>query len=656
MAGATMDPRRALRHEDPLVRIWGLSRSGDAALAREVAAHDPELGVRLVAAEGLDPVVCGELLLSGDLRCEGPVADEYIVDPDVLDRLHGGSSPTTVLALTLLVRVEATDTLLDIARHAEDPEVRLGAVRRIEDPEALAELVEADVSGSVTREAVDRIFDQRTLTALFSRLQAQVASGSRGEPEVAPWTTHDFNGRNVCRQCGRSRKAVDRFALACEANRQVASHRSREDALAAVLDRIDDEAFLEGVVVGPAGMDLKRSALGRIGSQERLQTIASTTREAAIAAAALERIDDEAFRTTIALEGADAAVREAAILGLGDEALAHVAERTGDPSLSALAMSRLRDEAALVRCLSGVDLPLDAVREAIDRLEDPAEVERLSRSAAQPGVREYAARRLQTRVMVALRGLGIEDVPRVSALLGAGWPVGPGEAPVPPATGSESTFGTAHRVYRRYRSHTPGAGPLHLVIHTASKTPLVPGKKNPLGGAGMTFRVHAPSTALLREALAGSRATLGLNLTPAQRRAKEEAARAGERADQAREQEEYMRREVEESERRIALFTELFGRLLEAGADPNHVDAEGVTPLHLAMQIDRTRMPESLLLDGFVRPLLTAGARPDTVDAEGRTPLQVAVRYSGDDRPDDDGLFADSAWSRDEARAILELG
>jgi ankyrin repeat protein len=57
--------------------------------------------------------------------------------------------------------------------------------------------------------------------------------------------------------------------------------------------------------------------------------------------------------------------------------------------------------------------------------------------------------------------------------------------------------------------------------------------------------------------------------------------------------------------------------LLDAGADPNAADADGMTPLHFAAAQGSVDV---------VRLLLDAGADPNAKSANGETPLYVAVR------------------------------
>jgi ankyrin repeat protein len=60
--------------------------------------------------------------------------------------------------------------------------------------------------------------------------------------------------------------------------------------------------------------------------------------------------------------------------------------------------------------------------------------------------------------------------------------------------------------------------------------------------------------------------------------------------------------------------------LIEAGADPNTVDMDGVTPLHRAV---RTRCAEA------VRVLLTRGADPARKNKSGSTPMLLAIHNTG---------------------------
>jgi hypothetical protein len=60
--------------------------------------------------------------------------------------------------------------------------------------------------------------------------------------------------------------------------------------------------------------------------------------------------------------------------------------------------------------------------------------------------------------------------------------------------------------------------------------------------------------------------------------------------------------------------------LIEAGADPNTVDMDGVTPLHRAV---RTRCAEA------VRTLLAHGADPARKNKSGSTPMLLAIHNTG---------------------------
>lgn len=61
-------------------------------------------------------------------------------------------------------------------------------------------------------------------------------------------------------------------------------------------------------------------------------------------------------------------------------------------------------------------------------------------------------------------------------------------------------------------------------------------------------------------------------------------------------------------------------RLLEAGADPNQVGADGRTALHMAITLSEI----STTTYGQVQTLLTWGANPNLADADGFTPMHAA--------------------------------
>jgi len=79
--------------------------------------------------------------------------------------------------------------------------------------------------------------------------------------------------------------------------------------------------------------------------------------------------------------------------------------------------------------------------------------------------------------------------------------------------------------------------------------------------------------------------------------------------------------------------------LLSAGADPNAIDMDGVTPLHRAV---RTRSAPA------VKALLDGGANPMGRNKRGSTPMQLAVRTTGRGG-------SGSALAREQQAHIIEL-
>lgn len=79
--------------------------------------------------------------------------------------------------------------------------------------------------------------------------------------------------------------------------------------------------------------------------------------------------------------------------------------------------------------------------------------------------------------------------------------------------------------------------------------------------------------------------------------------------------------------------------LLRAGADPNAVDKNGVTPLHRAV---RTRCAAA------VRVLLTHGADPERTNDSGSTPRDLAVQNTG-------RSGSGTTAAKDQQRKIISL-
>lgn len=73
--------------------------------------------------------------------------------------------------------------------------------------------------------------------------------------------------------------------------------------------------------------------------------------------------------------------------------------------------------------------------------------------------------------------------------------------------------------------------------------------------------------------------------------------------------------------------------LISGGADANRPDVNGMTPLHLAIDIEADGASQSGARPSaeITRTLLAQGARTDVRDSLGRTPIDLAREYQHED-------------------------
>lgn len=212
----------AREDKDARVRRIAIKRLDDATVLEDIAARDPDPGIREMAGEK-----ASDLLISAAAGGQSAALSRLKDDRDLGEVVRRASSAE--LRQQALARISDDKVLLEIVRRGEG-ELRTAALARIRDAGALKEVALTEEHKGLALAALARIEDRATLDEIAKSAKAKAARTAARErlPEDVTMRTAPASPRAA----DKTRKALlQQLALAAEA---LASRHDVEAAVAEV--------------------------------------------------------------------------------------------------------------------------------------------------------------------------------------------------------------------------------------------------------------------------------------------------------------------------------------------------------------------------------------------------------------------------------------
>ncbi len=453
-----------------------------------------------------------------------------------------------------------------------------------------------------------------------------------------------------------------------------------EEKMNLILKRCEDDQELISLYAKLKNLDAARLILGHFKNETSLVSAALTAEEANLRCAATEKITQKASFQRLMKESTDESVLRKSFEGIGDEeflvqaaiganaALFHENyKQDGLPvKLRIHALELIKDEEHLVTIAMAV-VSQEIWSPAINKIHGIKHLRLVVSTSRSEKVTSYAQWVIETEILrgfnskyvtyktVPTVGLLTDLVQALIKLVNEGWPIS-GQLPVyyPLQTDPQHLIeqeieenknrkvrpNILHTVYckrqlvrnsisQRFTFYHNGASALHLVLDMASfeikdRDYMMTYESDFMTSANERFdlkmKYHKQNEQFK---LAGLpvKDEYWLNLQVERELEIKKANRLREKKERKHKQEYWNQRLLSEYFSNLASLTSL---VLAAGADVNHQDDEGATPLHLAVQLNSKNVSMDYALTHFIGPLLSHGAKTTIKDAEGRTPLEVA--------------------------------
>ncbi|MDB4965086.1 MAG: putative CheA signal transduction histidine kinase [Myxococcales bacterium] len=170
---------------DARVRRIAVKRIADADVLTDVAAHDPDEGLRKAAIEKAE-----EVLLTAAANGDGRALDALakLNHPRLLATVAHKSSDAAVRlrAVELIIQAGDDKALADVVKRSTDVSLRKLGVDKLRDPGALRDIAISDGNKEVALAAVARLSDRAALDKVVNKAQSKAVRQAARDKLPAP--------------------------------------------------------------------------------------------------------------------------------------------------------------------------------------------------------------------------------------------------------------------------------------------------------------------------------------------------------------------------------------------------------------------------------------------------------------------------------------
>lgn len=305
--------RLATTDRSPQVRGAAVARIDDQAVLARIARNDASSGVRKAAVE--------RLLSDEDLRRVVMEDRELSVRQAALTRVSGQAALLAIakdvrwppeLAIVAIQRINDADALKDVVAHQPAPDVRAAAIARIDDQAFLEQLAESRTSSTVSEAAVSRLRDPSGALARMAQDSSDfyraIASRKTNDPALLVKLTRDRSGW-----------------VAGEA-----------------AARVSDVALLEALASNSPHVEVRRKVVPRVSNPSVLARVARTESDPEVQKSIAAQTENPAILADLALNARVVAVGCPIAARLQDvQAVRRLAERAASDNTRRVARLRL---------------------------------------------------------------------------------------------------------------------------------------------------------------------------------------------------------------------------------------------------------------------------------------------------------------------------